>query len=324
MAEAIVIRAPGGPEVLKLEAVEVGRPGPGELRLRQTAVGVNFHDIYVRSGLYRTLALPGIPGIEAVGVVEEIGEGVAGFAPGDRVACLAPRYGGYASERLLPAEGAVRIPDGLDDRLVAAAFLKGLTVRMLVDRVHRLGPGDRVLVHAAAGGVGQLLCQWARHVGAQVIGTVGSADKVRLAQEAGCEEVILYRTEDFVARVRDLTAGRGVDVVYDAVGRDTFLGSLDCLALRGHLVNYGQASGPVEPFEVSRLGARSNSVSRPAIFHYTGERDELEAMSAALFEALSAGWLRPGAPREFPLAEAAEAHRWLESRTATGPALLMP
>ncbi|WP_119155275.1 quinone oxidoreductase family protein [Caldimonas tepidiphila] len=324
MSEAIVIRAHGGPEVLLPEPVEVGAPGPGELRLRQTAIGVNFHDVYVRQGLYRTLALPGIPGIEGVGVVEEAGPGVTGFAPGDRVACLTLRYGGYATHRLLPAELAVRVPDGLDDRVVAATFLKGLTVQMLVDRVHRLQAGQTVLVHAAAGGVGQLLSQWARRIGATVIGTVGSEDKARVAREAGCEHVILYRQEDFVARVREITRGRGVDVAYDAVGRDTFSGSLDCLAPRGHLVNYGQASGPVEPLDISRLGARSGTVSRPAIVHYVAERGELEAMSAALFGALSAGWLRPGPAREFPLGCAADAHRWLESRAATGSTLLRP
>ena len=324
MAEAIVIRQHGGPEVLRLEAVEVGAPGPGEIRIRQTAIGVNFHDCYVRSGQYQTLALPGIPGIEAVGVVEAVGEGVAGLAPGARVAYVTPQYGGYASERLLPAERAVRLPDGIDDRLAAAVFLKGLTVEMLVRRVHAVKPGDTVLVQAAGGGVGQMLCRWASHLGATVIGTAGSEDKARTARAAGCAHVILYRQEDFVARVRALTQGRGVDVAYDAVGKDTFLGSLDCLALRGHLVNFGQASGPVEPFAVARLSAKSNSLSRPMVFHYLSQRAELEAMSASLFDALAADWIEPGTVRELPLREAAEAHRLLESREATGPLLLLP
>lgn len=324
MAEAIVIRQHGGPEVLRLEAVEVGAPGPGEIRIRQTAIGVNFHDCYVRSGQYQTLALPGIPGIEAAGVVEAVGEGVAGLAPGARVAYVTPQYGGYASERLLPAERAVRLPDGIDDRLAAAVFLKGLTVEMLVRRVHAVKPGDTVLVQAAGGGVGQMLCRWASHLGATVIGTAGSEDKAHTARAAGCAHVILYRQEDFVARVRALTQGRGVDVAYDAVGKDTFLGSLDCLALRGHLVNFGQASGPVEPFAVARLSAKSNSLSRPMVFHYLSERAELEAMSASLFEALAAGWIEPGTVRELPLREAAEAHRLLESRAAAGPLLLLP
>lgn len=324
MAEAIVIRETGGPEVLKLETVEVGRPAPGEIRIRQTAIGVNFHDVYVRSGLYQTLGLPGIPGIEAVGVVEAIGEGVRGLAPGDRVAYLTQGYGGYASERLLAADRAVRLPEQVDDRLAAAVFLKGLTVEMLVRRVHPVRPGEVVLVHAAAGGVGQMLSRWARQLGATVIGTAGSEAKARTAREAGCEHVILYRQEDFVARVRDITQGRGVDVAYDAVGKDTFLGSLDCLALRGHLVNFGQASGPVEPLAVSRLSAKSNTLSRPMIFHYLSERAELEAMSAALFDALAAGWVHAGAVRELPLREAAQAHRMLESRDASGPLLLMP
>ncbi len=324
MATAIMLRKPGGPEVLRAETVAVGAPGVGELRIRQTAIGVNFHDVYVRSGLYRTLRLPGIPGLEAAGVVEEVGPDTHGFAPGDRVAYFSARYGAYATERLLPAELALRLPPAIDDRTAAAVLVKGLTARMLLHEVHRVAAGDHVLVHAAAGGVGRLLCQWASHLGATVIGTVGSEAKAEEARRCGCHHVILYRQEDFVARVREITAGRGVQVAYDSVGRDTFSGSLECLALRGHLVNFGQSSGPVEPFPVAALSAKSNTLSRPMLFHYTADRGALEGMAAALFEALAAGVLTAGATQIFPLAEAAAAHRELEARRTQGSVLLLP
>jgi NADPH2:quinone reductase len=324
MAEAIMLREHGGPEVLRLEAVAVGRPGPGELRLRQTAVGVNFHDCYVRSGLYRTLPLPGVPGIEAAGIVEEVGPGVAGFAPGDHIAYVAGSYGAYASERLLPAGLALRLPPWMTDRLAASVLLKGLTAEMLLRQVHRVEAGQTLLVHAAAGGVGRLLCQWAAHLGATVIGTVGSAAKAAVARAAGCRHVILYREEDFVARVRELTDGRGVDAAYDSVGRDSFDGSLECLALRGHLVNFGQASGPVAPFQVSRLATKSNSLSRPILFHYIAERSALEAMGEALFAVLDSGAVRAEVGQVLSLREAGRAHQLLELRQAEAPLVLLP
>lgn len=324
MADAIVMRAPGGPEVLRLEAVEVGAPGPGQVRIEQTAIGVNFHDCYVRSGLYQTLALPGVPGLEAAGVVTDIGAGVAGFAPGDRVAYFTSGYGGYASARTIDANLLVKVPDGVDDRMAAAVLLKGLTVRMLIADVHEIGPGMTILVHAAAGGVGLLLCQWAASLGARVIGTAGSAEKAALAKAAGCDAVVLYREEDFVARVKALTDGRGVDVAYDSVGRDTFMGSLDCLAERGHLVNFGQASGPVPPFEIARLSQGSYSITRPMLFHYAKGPERLGEMSAALFRALGDGTLAPPPPMVLPLREAGAAHRMLEARETTGAVLLDP
>jgi NADPH2:quinone reductase len=324
MAEAIVLHETGGPQVLRLQSVEVGRAGSGELHVRQTAVGVNFHDVYVRSGLYQTLPLPGIPGIEAAGIVEEVGEGVQGCAVGDRIAYATARYGSYASERLLPAELAVRLPSGIAEDLAATVLLKGLTAEMLLRQVHQVQPGDHVLVQAAAGGVGRLLCQWAAHLGATVIGTVGSEEKAELARQAGCRHVILYRQENFVERVREITDGRGVDVVYDSVGKDTFQGSLESLATFGHLVNFGQSSGSVEPFEVSRLSKGSNSLSRPVVFHYVAQRGRLEAMAAALFNALSQGVLTAEPGKAFPLAQAAAAHEELESRRAPGPLLLVP
>ena len=322
MAQAIFLEAYGGPEVLRPREVTVGAPGPGELRLRQTYAGVNFHDVYVRTGQYRTLAPPGIPGIEAVGVVEAVGPGVEGFRAGDRVGYVTRSYGCYAGERLLPAQIAVPLPAHLDDRTAASVLLKGLTVEMLAQRVHRITPGQWVLVQAAAGGVGQLLVQWAAHLGARVIGTVGLLSKVELARAAGCEQVILYREEDVAARVAAITGGRGVDVVYDGVGHDSFAGSLASLAMCAHLVNFGQASGPVPPLALSALQARSTTVSRPVVFHYAAQPGALRAMSAALFDALERGWLRVPAPIEFPLAEAAAAHGLLEARSATQPIVL--
>lgn len=325
MSLAIIMSEPGGPEVLKPVEREVGPPGPGEIRLRQTAVAINFHDTYVRSGLYKTLPLPGVPGLEGVGVVEAVGPGVTGFAPGDRVAYMTLGYGGYAAERTLSADLAVKIPDGVSDDIAAAAYLKGLTVEMLVRRVHRLEPGKTVLVHAAAGGVGLLLVQWAVRLGATVIGTAGSAEKLDAARAAGCTHTINYRTDDWLAAVKDLTGGRGVDVVYDAVGKDTFLKSMDALALCGHLVNYGQASGPVEPIAPIALFGKSLTLSRPNVFHYVQQaRETLEATAAELFQGLAEGWLSVPPPTLMPLAQAAEAHRLLESRAVGGAIVLKP
>ncbi len=324
MTQAIVLREFGGPQALRLETVAVGDPGPGELRVRQTAIGVNFHDVYVRTGLYRTLALPGIPGIEAAGVVEAFGPDVTGFAVGDRIAYVTARYGAYASARILPADLAIRLPAGIDDRMAATVLLKGLTAEMLVRQVHAVKPGQTILVHAAAGGVGRLLCQWASHLGATVIGTAGTEAKAALARRMGCAHTILYRQENFVDRVREITGGRGVDVAYDSVGKDTFSGSLDCLAIRGHLVNFGQSSGSVEPFEVSRLAAQSNSLTRPIVFHYFAQRPALERMAAALFDAIARGVLTAETGTSYPLAAAAAAHEALEARQAPGPLVLTP
>jgi NADPH:quinone reductase len=324
MPKAIVIRAHGGPEVLKIADVAVGEPGPGELRVRQSAIGVNFHDCYVRSGLYKTLVLPGIPGIEGAGVIEALGPGVTGFAPGDRIGYVTASYGGYAETRLLPAALAVKVPERMTEETAAAVFVKGMTAAFLVLRTHKILPGQTILVHAAAGGVGQLLCQWASHLGATVIGTVGSSEKADLARKCGCAHTILYREEDFLARTKEITGGRGVDVAYDSVGRDTFAGSLAALALRGHLVNFGQSSGSVEPFPVSALSARSNSLTRPILFHYISTRAELEALVGELFAALSNGILQVGERRRFALSEAAAAHRAIEARATSSSVILAP
>ncbi|MFN2460450.1 MAG: quinone oxidoreductase [Candidatus Velthaea sp.] len=322
-ATAIVLREYGEADVLRAERVDVPPPGPGEALVRQTAIGINFHDVYVRSGLYRTLALPGIPGIEAAGVVESVGPGVAAPAAGDRVVYLTNAYGAYADWRVIAADRLVRLPPGLEERTAASVFLKGLTVHMLIDRVHRVQAGDTVLVHAAAGGVGRILCQWASALGAIVIGTVGSDSKAAIGRGDGCAHTIVYTRDDVVARVRQL-APRGVDVVYDAVGRDTFAASLETLGLRGHLVNYGQASGPVEPLSVASLGAKSTTLSRPIVFHYVAERSALESMAAALFEAIRTHAIRPHIAAEYALSDAAAAHRALEQRATTGSAVLVP
>lgn len=322
MPRAVVMRAPGGPEALELQSIDVGAPGPGQVRLRQTAVGVNFHDIYVRSGLYKTLPLPGIPGLEAVGVVEAVGPSVDNVKVGDRVGCLTISYGGYAEMRLADADALIKLPDGIDDRTAAATLLRGLTARMLVRHVHEIGPGVTVLVHAAAGGVGRLLCQWAQHLGATVIGTAGSEEKARSALQSGCDHVILYRTDDFVEGVQAITGGRGVDVVYDSIGKDTFMGSMTCLARLGHMVNFGQASGPVDPIPMSLLFQKSNSLTRPNLFHYFADDLRREEMTAALFTALVDGVITPGAINEYRFEDVGRAQHDMEQRKTAGAVIL--
>ena len=320
-SEAIVLRVPGGPEALVLEPIAVEPPGPGQLLIRQSAASVNFHDVYVRSGAYQTLPLPGIPGLEAVGRIEALGEGVTGFAVGDRVAYIARNYGGYARLRVLDAVMAVPMPDGIEDGVATAWFLKGLTAQALVDDVEPVHAGSVVLAQAAGGGVGQLVARMAKLRGATVIGTAGSTEKAAIARAAGCDHVIAYRDTDVAAAVLELTDGRGVDVAFDAVGKDTFEGSLAALAVKGHLVHYGQASGPIPPFDLSRLGAKSAKVSRPFLWPYIQPREKLLSASASLFAALAAGQLPVTLGGRFPLAQAAAAHEALESRAA-GPFVL--
>ncbi|WP_225207400.1 quinone oxidoreductase family protein [Novosphingobium huizhouense] len=320
-SEAIVIRAHGGPEVLRLETVSVGDPGPGQVLLRQEAVSVNFHDVYVRSGAYRTLALPGTPGLEAVGVIEALGEGVSDLAVGQRVAYIDKGYGAYAAARVLDAALAAPVPDGVEPGVATAWFLKGLTAQALVDEVEPVRAGMTVLAQAAAGGVGQLVARMAKLRGATVIGTVGSPEKVAVAKAAGCDHVILYREEDVAARVAELTGGGGVDVAFDAVGKDSFEGSLASLATLGHLVHYGQASGPIPPFDLSRLGARSAKVSRPFLWPYIQPRSKLLSASERLFSAMARGDLPLSLGGRFALAQAADAHAALEARAA-GPFVL--
>ena len=324
MSSAIVMHTIGGPEVLRLESVEVPAPRSHEVLLRHTTIGVNYHDAYVRSGLYRTLPLPGIPGLEAVGVVEAIGTAVTDFQCGDRVAYLTKGYGAYAEQRTIDASALVSVPTNISDDVAASLLLKGLTAQVLVKSVYAVRANDWVLVHAAAGGVGSLLCQWAGHLGANVIGTVGSQKKVAFAIAAGCSHVILYREEDFVNSVRQITGGEGVQVAYDAVGKDTFFGSLECLAPCGHLANFGQASGPVPPFEVSRLFPKSNSLSRPSVFQHLRTTQKLRDAADSLFRVFSQGVLQTPASVTFPLRDAAQAHWELESRDRAQSILLKP
>jgi NADPH2:quinone reductase len=324
MTQAIVLRETGGPEKLQYESVAVGEPGPDELLLRHTAIGVNFHDTYVRTGLYRTLKLPGIPGLEAAAVVEKVGASVTNFAPGDRVSYIDESYGAYSQRRLLPARLAIRLPDSITDEVAASLTIKGFTACMLLRRVHAVRAGETLLIQAAAGGVGQPLVRWAKHLGATVIATVGSEEKAAIARECGADHVILYRQENFVERVAQITQGRGVNVAYDSVGADTFSGSLDCLGFLGTLVNFGQSSGPVPPFAIARLAARSNGVIRPMLFHYIRDRPSLEAMAKETFDAVAQGIVRAQIGLRVPLARAHEAHVALESRATTGSVILLP
>jgi len=321
---AIVLREAGGPEVLQLEQLPLRPPGFGELLLRQTAIGVNFHDCYVRSGLYRTLPLPGTPGLEACGVVEAVGDGVTGFTAGDRVAYATEQYGAYAQMRCLAASLAVKVPDAVTDQAAASLMVKGLTAAVLLHQVHRVTSRCVIVVHAAAGGVGKLLSQWSAHLGAVVIGTVGSEAKEAVAAANGCRHVINYAHADFADEVKRLTDGRGADVVYDSVGKDTFTRSLQSLAPLGHLVNFGQSSGPVEPFTPSQLSVGSYTVTRPMLFHYIADRMRLERCASLVFDALAHGTIRVDAVSTYPLAEASRAHRDLEERRMAGSPVLQP
>lgn len=324
MAEVIVIESYGGPEVMSPRHITLAAPGPGQVLLRHTRIGVNFHDIYVRSGLYRTLALPGTPGIEAVGIVLACGAGVDGVQPGDRVAYVTGSYGGYASERLIDAELLFRLPDEVSDEAAASVLLRGLTAEMLLQQVTCVQPGDWVLVQAAAGGVGQLLCRWAVHLGARVIGTVAQSSHTEAAARAGCTLVLDSRHADVVQQVYEITGGQGVAVAYDGVGRETFDASMQALGFCGHLVNFGQASGPVPALEVAKLAVRSLSLSRPIIFHYLRDAQVRTAMAKRVFAALQAGVLTVDLPRLFPLSDAAQSHRVLDTEGATRPLLLVP
>jgi NADPH2:quinone reductase len=323
MPKAIRFHQPGGPEVLRLEDVTVGEPGAGEARVRHTAVGVNFIDVYHRTGLY-PLPLPSGLGVEGAGVVEAVGPGVSHVRAGDRVGYMGPP-GAYAEVRNLPADRLVKLPADVPDRVAAAMMLKGLTVRSLVRRTYEVKPGDAVLVHAAAGGVGTIMTQWLKALGATVIGTVGSDAKADLARAHGCDHVIVYTREDFPKRVRELTAGSGVAVAYDAVGKTTFDGSLDSLRPLGMMVVFGNASGPVPPLDVGVL-ARKGSLflTRPTVFTYVSRREDLEAAAADLFEVVRSGKVKIEVSRTWPLAQAADAHRALEGRQTTGSVVLLP
>ena len=324
MTHAIRFAQTGGPQVLRWEAVKVGAPGAGEIRVRHGAVGVNFIDVYHRSGLY-PVSLPSGLGMEAAGIVEAIGDDVSELRPGDRVAYASPPLGAYAEARLMPAERVVKLPDGVSEETAAAIMLKGLTAHYLLFRTYPVKRGDVILLHAAAGGVGSLLSQWAKALGATVIGTVGSADKAERARAQGCDHVINYREQDVARRVRELTNGEGVNVVYDSVGAATFEGSLNSLKRLGMLVSFGNASGKVPPFEPALLSARGSLFfTRPTLMDYTARRADLVAGAAALFEAVRQGTLKIAIGGRYPLREAATAHRELEARATMGSLLLLP
>ena len=323
-AKAIRIAANGGPEVMEYVDVEVGQPGPGEALVRQHAVGLNFIDVYFRTGLYPQ-PLPAGLGQEGAGVVEAVGEGVTHVQPGDRVAYAGGPNGAYAELRTMPAHVLVKLPDAVDFETAAAMMLQGLTVQYLFRSTYPLMSGQTILFHAAAGGVGLIACQWARALGVNLIGTVGSKEKGELALAHGAAHVINYNEEDIVARVREITKGAGVPVVYDSVGKDTFFRSLDCLKPRGLMVSFGNSSGAVEPISPGELAKRGSlSLTRPTLGAYMATRSELEAMAADLFGMVESGKLKVDVNQTFPLAQAAEAHRALESRRTTGSTVLLP
>lgn len=323
-AKAVVIRNYGGSDVLVCEDVAVKAPSAGELVIRQTGIGVNFHDVYVRSGLYKTLALPGIPGCEASGIVEAVGPDVFDFQVGDRIAYVTGGYGAYASHRILPAHLAVPIPAGVSDETAASNLLRAMTVEMLTGPVCNLSSGMTVLVHAAAGGVGRMLCQALSNLGATVIGTVGSSDKAEIAAANGCAHTILYREVDFTKAVADITGGQGVQVVYDSVGRDTFAGSIEVLDFCGHLVNFGQSSGAIDPVAMTTLAAKSLTVSRPILFHYLRDPAQYRAMAKHALDKFATGQLQAPEPKPIPLDSASKAHDILESMTGGGSLILVP
>lgn len=324
MPRAIRIHETGGPEVLRWEEVSIGSPGPGEAHLRQTAVGLNFIDVYHRTGLYPLGKLPATLGMEGVGVVIAVGEGVDAVAPGDRVAYASPPPGAYAEERLIPAHRLVKLPEGIADRQAAGMMLQGMTVQYLLRRTYRVQKGDTILFHAAAGGVGLIACQWAKALGATVIGTVGSRDKAELARAHGCDYPLLYNDEDWVSQVREITAGEGVPAVYDSVGRDTFMKSLDCLRPLGTMISFGQASGPVAPFDPGLLAAKGSLfLTRPTLMSYTAKRQDLLASAAELFSVVESGAVKIDIRQTYPLAEVEQAHRDLEGRKTTGSTVLL-
>jgi NADPH2:quinone reductase len=323
MTRIVRIVTPGGPEALELIESDLPAPSPGQARVRHTAIGVNFIDIYHRSGLY-PMPLPAVLGSEASGVVEAVGDGVD-LAIGTRVAYASGPPGAYADARNIDASRLLALPDDVSDETAAAVLLKGLTAEYLLRRTYRVERGDEVLLHAAAGGVGLIASQWLRELGARVIGTVGSDEKARVAKENGVDDAIVYTREDFVARTRELTSGRGVRVAYDSVGKSTLLGSLACLMPRGLLVSFGNASGKPDPLDVLALSqAGSAYLTRPVLGHYIAKREELVLAGAALFDVLRRGAVRAHIHRRFPLSEVREAHRALESRMTTGALLLVP
>jgi NADPH2:quinone reductase len=325
MTKAIRIHETGGPEVLRWEDDDPGKPEAGEALVRHEAVGLNFIDVYHRTGLYPLPSLPAVPGLEGAGIVEDIGEGVSEVAVGDRVAYAAVPPGAYAEIRRIPAHRLVKLPESIPSRQGAAMMLQGMTARYLLKGCYEVKKGDVILIHAAAGGVGSIVCQWAKHLGATVIGTAGSPEKAELARANGCDHPILYGDEDFAAKTREITGGKGVDVVYDSVGQATFMKSLDCLRPMGMLVSFGQASGSVPPVDLSVLAAKGSLfLTRPSLMTYTAEREDLLVHAQDLFKVVLSGAVKIEVKQTYPLTEAARAHRDLEARKTTGSTILIP
>ncbi len=323
--KAIRVHEYGGPEQMRWESLKLPPPQPGEVRIRQHAVGLNYIDIYHRTGAYPTPPPPFTPGMEAAGIVEAVGSEVTDLTEGDRVAYANPPLGAYAEARNMPADRLVRLPDNIDYEQAAAMMLQGMTAEYLLRRTYLVQPGQKVLFHAAAGGVGLIFCQWAKQLGATVIGTVGSEEKAQIAKAHGCDHTILYREENIVARVMEITQGQGVPVVYDGVGKDTWSDSLDCLAPRGMMVSFGSASGKVPPIKLEELTARGSLyLTRPTLMTYTADTRELRDSAAALFDQVLSGGIRIDINQRYGLAEAAEAHRALEARETTGSTVLVP
>jgi NADPH2:quinone reductase len=324
MVAAVRVHKVGGPEVLTYEDVEVGAPGPGQLRVKQHAVGLNYIDTYFRSGLYPAPSMPFVIGNEGAGEVTAVGQGVTEFKAGDRVAYVTT-LGGYAAERILPADRAVKLPDQISYEQAAGMMLKGMTVQYLLRRTFKVERGMTILIHAAAGGVGLIGCQWANHLGANVIGTVGSKEKAELAKANGCQHPILYREEDFVARVKEITNGEMCPVVYDGIGKATYPASLDCLRPRGMFVSFGNASGPIESINPNILQQKGSLyMTRPTLVHYTAKREDLLATAKDLFDVVIGGKVKIPVNQKYPLKEAQKAHRELHGRETTGSSILLP
>lgn len=325
MGKAIRLYETGGPEVLKWENFDPGHPESGEVLIRHEAVGLNFIDIYHRTGLYPLPALPAVPGMEGAGIVEEVGSEVGDFVKGDRVAYAGLPPGAYSETRLIPAHRLIKLPDEISSKQAAAMMLQGMTARYLLKGCYKVGKGDTILIHAAAGGVGSIVCQWAKFLGATVFGTVGSYEKAEIAKTNGCDYPILYRDEDFVEAVKKITQGRGVDVVYDSVGNATFMKSLDCIRPLGMMVSFGQASGPVKPFDPGVLSAKGSLfLTRPTLMAYTEKREDLVAHGQDLFDVTIKGIVKVRIKQMYSLADAAKAHQDLESRKTTGSSVLIP
>ena len=322
MGKAIVLRKYGNSDQLKLEDVEIKKPSEDELLLKQTAIAVHFHDIYVRTGLYKTLSLPGIPGLEAVGVVEEIGKGVSDFSSGDRVGYIDRNYGAYATHRVVNKKLCFKVPDFISDEIIATNFSRAITVQMLMEMVTQVRASDTILITAVTGGVGKIFAQWAKSLGAQVIGTVGSKEKLVLGKSFGCDYTLTYDQHDFIDQIFDITNGKGVDKVFDSVGKDTFENSLKSVSTCGHIINFGQSSGPIDPVQMSLLAAKSLTISRPIIFDYISERETYIKMAQSVFNAFKNGNIKTPIFTPYNLNDAYLAHDMLESRKGGGSVFL--